>query len=199
LSRLEYENEYENENEKEAGSIPIAIPIPIPIAMRRWDVGESLLSEPFFPYFALHEQPRSWRTTMRHFLLLACLLTFLSCGEQKPPARELLTKGELYYKERKLVEAMDQFQQFVEYYPDSSQAARCAFMIGFIHANDFQDTLRAREAYQKFLADFLDADPGLRTSAEWELKHLGQDISDLDFLSPEPTPLEPVAPETPQP
>jgi tetratricopeptide (TPR) repeat protein len=134
---------------------------------------------------------------MRHLLLLSCLLVVLSCGEQKPPARELLTKGEMYYKERKLVEAMDQFQQFVEYYPDSSQAARCAFMIGFIHANDFQDTLRAREAYQKFLADFPAADPGLRTSAEWELKHLGQDISDLDFLAPEAAPAPPETPGQP--
>jgi hypothetical protein len=119
---------------------------------------------------------------MRILSLLVLLLFALSCGETKPPAADLLQKGETYYKDRKLVEALDQFQQFVEYYPDSTQAARCSFMIGFIYANDFQDTLKAREAYQAFLKGFPAADPGLRTSAEWELKHLGQDISSLEFL-----------------
>jgi hypothetical protein len=116
--------------------------------------------------------------------LCAGVLMHAGCGEQKPPAASLLQQGEAYYKDRKLVEALDQFKQFVEYYPDSTQAGRCAFMVGFIYANDFQDTLNARKAYTAFLKDFPAADAGLRGSAEWELKHLGQDISTLDFLAP---------------
>ncbi|MFA7331427.1 MAG: tetratricopeptide repeat protein [Candidatus Delongbacteria bacterium] len=135
---------------------------------------------------------------MRHLLLLTGLLFVLSCGESKPPATELLSKGEMYYKDRKLVEALDQFKQFVEYYPDSSQAARCSFMIGFIYANDFQDTLRARQAYKSFLDAFPAADPGLRMSAEWELEHLGQNISELEFLNPPTQPGKPAQPEQPE-
>lgn len=128
---------------------------------------------------------------MRHLSVLVGLLFLLSCGESKPPAADLLQKGEAYYKDRKLVEALDNFKQYAEYYPDSSQAPRCAFMIGFIYANDFQDTLKARQAYQAFLKDYPQADPGLRMSAEWELKHLGQDISNLDFLAPSSEPAPP--------
>jgi len=126
--------------------------------------------------------------------LTLCLLLTANCGENKPPAADLLQKGEAYYKDRKLVEALDQFKQFVEYYPDSSQAGRCAFMVGFIYANDFQDTLRARESYTAFLKQFPAADAGLRSSAEWELKHLGQDISTLDFLAPVEAEKEPAKP-----
>jgi outer membrane protein assembly factor BamD (BamD/ComL family) len=138
---------------------------------------------------------------MRHLILLTGLLFVMSCGESKPPANDLLSKGELYYKDRKLVEALDQFKQFVEYYPDSSQAARCSFMIGFIYANDFQDTLRARESYKTFLSSFPKADPGLRMSAEWELEHLGQNISELEFLNQQPqgTPVQSLEEEGRQP
>jgi tetratricopeptide (TPR) repeat protein len=137
--------------------------------------------------------------TMRHLSVLVGLLFLLSCGETKPPAADLLQKGEAYYKDRKLVEAMDNFKQYVEYYPDSSQAARCSFMIGFIYANDFQDTLRARQSYEAFLKAYPQADPGLRMSAEWELKHLGQDISNLDFLAPPADSLKPVPEPVPAP
>jgi len=123
-------------------------------------------------------------STLAPAALLAALVLCTSCGEKKPAAADLLRNGEIYYKDRKLVEAVDQFKQFVEYYPDSSQAPRCAFMIGFIYANEFKDTLKARAAYESFLTTFPNADEGLRRSAEWELEHLGQDISNLEFSVP---------------
>jgi len=119
---------------------------------------------------------------MRILTLVLVALLALSCGQKKPSADELILQAETYYKDRKLVEALDHFQQFLQFYPRHERADRSAFMVGFIFANDLKDTLKGREAYQRFLADYPDADPGLRTSAEWALEHLGQDIGALDFL-----------------
>lgn len=131
-------------------------------------------------------------------VLLAALLA-VSCGEKKPSADELIQKAETYYKDRKLVEALDHFQQFLSRFPDHERADRSSFMIGFIYANDLRDTLKGREAYQRFLADYPAADPGLRMSAQWELEHLGQDIGTLDFLEEGREQRQPAKAEMPTP
>jgi TolA-binding protein len=118
----------------------------------------------------------------RLFMLVLTLIVAASCGPKVPPADQLMQQAETYYKDRKLVEALDQFRLFVSHYPKDEQAARCSFMVGFIYANDFKDTLRARESYEAFLKDYPAADEGLRQSAQWELEHLGQDVSNLPFL-----------------
>lgn len=115
-------------------------------------------------------------------VLCLAILTAIGCGQKKPSADELMQKAETYYKDRKLVEALDQFRLFVDHYPTNEHAPRCAFMVGFIYANDFKDTLRARQAYEGFLTNYPDADEGLQASAEWELRHLGEDVSELEFL-----------------
>jgi outer membrane protein assembly factor BamD (BamD/ComL family) len=118
---------------------------------------------------------------MFRFTRLLPLLLILACAKTVDPT-ELFTKAETYYKDRKLVEALDHFQQFVSAFPDHESADRSSFMIAFIFANDLRDTLKAREAYTTFLSDFPAADAGLRASAEWELEHMGEDVSQLEFL-----------------
>ncbi len=119
---------------------------------------------------------------MRYLSLMLTALVLFSCGERRPSADELINKAETYYRDRKLVEALDHFQQYLKSYPEAEMASRSAFMIGFIYANDLKDTTKARDAYSNFLADYPNADAGLRASAEWELEHLGQDIGAMDFL-----------------
>jgi hypothetical protein len=118
---------------------------------------------------------------MFRFTRLLPLLLILACAKSVDPI-ELFTKAETYYKDRKLVEALDHFQQFVTAFPEHERADRSSFMIAFIFANDLRDTLKAREAYTNFLGSYPNADAGLRSSAEWELEHMGQDVSSLQFL-----------------
>jgi TolA-binding protein len=117
---------------------------------------------------------------MRVLQLLLAALVVISCSS-KPDAVDLITKAEDYYKDRKLVEALDSFQQYVQFYPKGEMAARSSFMIGFIYANDLKDSEKAQEAYQGFLDGYPEADPGLRASAEWELEHMGEEIGTMNF------------------
>ncbi len=122
------------------------------------------------------------RKRLVHLSVLLCGLVLLAACSSKPDCDQLFAQAEKYYQDRKLVEALEAFKTHVQNCPESEQASRCAFMIGFIYANDLQDTLKAREAYQEFLSKYPTADEGLRASAEWELQHLGSDISEVDFL-----------------
>jgi TolA-binding protein len=117
---------------------------------------------------------------MRVLQLLLVALLMISCSS-KPDAGELISKAETYYKDQKLVEALESFQSYIEFYPQGEMAARSSFMIGFIFANDLKDSEKAKEAYGDFLKDYPQADPGLRASAEWELEHMGEEISTLNF------------------
>ena len=115
-------------------------------------------------------------------IVFLCGLVLLAACTSKPDCDQLFSQAEKYYQERKLVEALESFKDHVKNCPESERASRCAFMIGFIYANDMKDIEQAREAYESFLQNYPDADEGLRASAEWELEHLGSDISEVDFL-----------------
>ena len=77
---------------------------------------------------------------------------------------------------------IDAYQQIVEQFPDHSIAQKSQFMIGYVYANEQKNFEKAKEAYQYFLNNYSEADSGMTASAEFELKYLGKDISDIDFL-----------------
>ena len=76
--------------------------------------------------------------------------------------------------------AISLLSSVIEAYPEDHYSAQCQFMIGFIHANSTQDTAKAREAYTLFLQKYPDHE--LVPSVEWELEHLGKDISQIPEL-----------------
>jgi TolA-binding protein len=68
----------------------------------------------------------------------------------------------------------------IKNYPNSKYAIQSLFMIGFIYANNLQNIEKAKEYYTKFLEKYPQHE--LASSVDWELKHLGQDINDIEFL-----------------
>ncbi|MBN1466025.1 tetratricopeptide repeat protein [candidate division KSB1 bacterium] len=75
--------------------------------------------------------------------------------------------------------AIETWQDLIDKHPDSRLITNTKFMIGYCFANDIKDLDKARESYENFLQEYPDHE--LSASVEWELKHLGQDISEIDL------------------
>ena len=83
--------------------------------------------------------------------------------------------------------AIETWEELLTKHPDSRLIINTKFMIGYCYANDIKDLDKAREAYQSFLNEYPNHE--LSASVQWELNHLGQDISDIDLqLGEEPEP-----------
>ncbi len=90
--------------------------------------------------------------------------------------------------------AVDAFQQLVADFPQSRHVPQAQFMIGYIYANHIKDLERARTAYTTFKQKYPDHE--LVPSVDWELEHLGQDVSDLNlFTDSKDNPAAPAATE----
>ena len=76
--------------------------------------------------------------------------------------------------------SVNSFKKIVDDYPESELYTNALFMIGFRYANDIKDYDKAKEVYTEFLEKYPDHE--LASSVKWELDHLGQDISDIEFL-----------------
>lgn len=83
---------------------------------------------------------------------------------------------------KKFEKCVDAYERIVTIAPDHKNAPKAQFMIGYIYANELKNTEKAREAYSSFLEKYSEVDSGMTASAEFELKFLGKDISEIDFL-----------------
>lgn len=83
---------------------------------------------------------------------------------------------------KKFENCVDAYGQIVKLAPDHPNAPKAQFMIGYIYANELKNVDKAREAYTFFIEKYGQVDSGMTASAEFELKFLGQDIGDIDFL-----------------
>ena len=92
---------------------------------------------------------------------------------------------------KKFHKAIETWESLIETYPESRLITNTKFMIGYCYANDIKDLDKAREAYQKFLDEYPEHE--LATSVEWELNHLGQDISEIDLQLGEEAEVEQVS------
>ena len=77
--------------------------------------------------------------------------------------------------------AIDAFQLLLRETPESRHAAQSQFMVGYIYANHIKDLEKARVAYETFKEKYPEHE--LTPSVDWELAHLGKDISELDFIA----------------
>jgi TolA-binding protein len=96
---------------------------------------------------------------------------------------------EIYFKIAQLTGTLKKFENCVDAYaqivklaPGHQNAPKAQFMIGYIYANELKNTEKAREAYTAFIEKYSAIDSGMTASAEFELKFLGKDISEIDFL-----------------
>jgi outer membrane protein assembly factor BamD (BamD/ComL family) len=75
--------------------------------------------------------------------------------------------------------AIDAWKRLLKEYPSSRLIINTKFMIAYCYANDIKDLDKAGEAYKAFLKEYPNHE--LAPSVQWELDHLGQDISDIDL------------------
>lgn len=94
----------------------------------------------------------------------------------------LFKLGTLYSNNLKnLDQSVSSYRRLVDNYPNSKLIAQSQFMIGYTYANLIKDLDKARKEYELFMKKFPKNE--LASSVQWELEHLGKDISDIDFLS----------------
>jgi TolA-binding protein len=94
--------------------------------------------------------------------------------------QNLYQLGGLYASNSKnFVKSIEAYNQLIEKYPDSQLVIQAQFMIGYRYANDLKDLEKAKEAYSLFLQKYPEHE--LAPSVQWELDHLGQDISDIEL------------------
>ena len=96
---------------------------------------------------------------------------------------EVLQKLGLVYlnHEGQYQKAVEAYERLLEEYPASAGAAQAQFMIGYIYANHLKELDKARAAYNTFKEKYPQHE--LMTSVNWELEHLGQDISSIDIFT----------------
>jgi len=75
--------------------------------------------------------------------------------------------------------AITTWKKLLDDYPKSRLVVNTKFMIGYCYANNIGDLENARKAYQGFLDEYPNHE--LAPSVQWELGHLGQDISEIDL------------------
>ena len=109
---------------------------------------------------------------------LAAVLLFACSG--KLAEEEYYKKAQEAYGEQKFAEAVENFKDLVDNYPDSKHQAEALFLLGFINANDIKNFDEAKKYYERFLEKFPEHD--LADDAEYELKTLGKDINDLPIF-----------------
>jgi outer membrane protein assembly factor BamD (BamD/ComL family) len=102
---------------------------------------------------------------------------------QSPHADSVLQKLGMIYlnKKEEFGKAVAAYERLVEKFPQSKYQAQSLFMIGYIYANHIKDFDKAKSYYSRFLEKYPQHE--LTTSVQWELEHLGKDISEIDIFT----------------
>jgi len=113
------------------------------------------------------------------FVVLLAVLAMISCTS-KMTAKEYFEAGYESYNNENYQEALTNFKNIVEEYPESEFTAKAMFMVGFINANHVENFEEAKEYYEMFISKYPDHE--LAASAKYELDTLGKDIEELPIF-----------------
>lgn len=120
------------------------------------------------------------RTILTTLILIVALILSAGCAKG-PTEEELFVKAKKAQEARDFYAAVQAYDEIVQAFPNGDKADEAQFMIGFLYANDIKDTLKAKEAYNKFLETYAaTSDSGMVLSARWELANLGKDVEDIE-------------------
>ncbi len=120
------------------------------------------------------------RTILTSLILIVALVLGAGCAKG-PSEEELFVKAKKAQEARDFYAAVQAYGEVVQTYPNGDKADEAQFMIGFLYANDIRDTVKAKEAYNKFLETYsASSDSGMVLSARWELANLGKDVEDIE-------------------
>ena len=137
--------------------------------------GEKLTEEQLSAKVQDYQEKQQWEDVAGTYETL-----LKSYPESKKAAEYMYNLGMVYSNNLKEYEkAINTWKKLLEKYPDSRLVTNTKFMIGYCYANEVKDLDQAREEYNKFLSEHPNHE--LVPSVKWELKHLGQDIKDIEL------------------
>ncbi len=118
------------------------------------------------------------------FVLIALLVVLAVWGCSGPDSEEkLFEQAKAAQEQQNFKKALECYEKIVEINPGSARAGEAQFMVGFLYANNLNEIEKARTAYERFLEIYGEsADSGLVISVQWELDHLGRDVSEIEEL-----------------
>lgn len=113
-------------------------------------------------------------------LLLGCLMFACNPDGQKVTASEVFQQAQTAHAESRFGDAVRLYSAYVTEFADSAEAAKCQFMIAYLYANELDQKDQAKTAYETFISRYPNSE--LLQSAQWELEHLGQNLSEIDLI-----------------
>jgi outer membrane protein assembly factor BamD (BamD/ComL family) len=93
---------------------------------------------------------------------------------------ELFTQAQAQLNGNNPAEAVQSYEEIIENYPESENRSKAVFMLGFLHANELNDTETARIFYTQMLREYPDHE--LIESVNFELANLGRPIAEIDSI-----------------
>ena len=127
----------------------------------------------------------------RSVWMALCLGLMVACNPaaQKENASDVFQQAQTAHAESRFSDAVRLYSRYVSEFADSSQAAKCQFMVAYLYANELDQKEQARTAYTDFIEKYPNSE--LLQSAQWELEHLGQNLSEIDIIpdSTDPAPV----------
>lgn len=142
-----------------------------------YSCGEQMTKEQLFALAEKYEQEENFNEAVNTYKKFLAKYTETERADEAQSKMALIYSNNLNLFE----ESINAHKELIEKYPESKYASQSLFMIGFIFANNIKDLDKAKEYYNKFLEKYPENE--LSNSVSWELKHLGQDINDIEFLN----------------
>ncbi len=91
--------------------------------------------------------------------------------------KQYYAQAQQYAVEGKFYHAIDNYNKFMDKYPESELTPNVKFLIAFTYNNQLSDIENARKNYSEFIAKY--PNHKLTQSAEFELKTLGKSLDDM--------------------
>jgi TolA-binding protein len=86
-------------------------------------------------------------------------------------------------KQENSQDKIDIYRQIVNRFPDDQHAPQALYMIGFIHANELGDTLKAQNALEDLIIQYPESN--LIESARWLIDNLSGKAPAIEFIDEE--------------
>lgn len=113
-------------------------------------------------------------------LLLSSLMMACNPSGERITASEVFLQAQTAHAESRFGDAVRLYSAYVTEFADSAQAAKCQFMIAYLYANELNQKDQAKTAYETFIRNYPQSE--LLQSAQWELEHLGQNLSEIEII-----------------
>lgn len=117
---------------------------------------------------------------VRFGLVILSLIFIIFACSSKLSEEEYYNAAKDAYAKENYTQAVENFKNLVNHYPEGKRSAETLFMLGFINANDIKNLPEAEKYYKEFIAKYPQHE--LADDAQYELNTLGKDINDLPFF-----------------